>query len=61
MAYLCQGRNHEIEDGHAASAFAEEGDVVGIAVKELDVLLDPLQGQNLITETQISRSLKRNQ
>ena len=43
VKYLCQWRDHEIEDGHATRAFAEEGDVVGIAVEELDVLLDPLQ------------------
>lgn len=47
--------DHEEGDGGGAGAGAEDGDVVRVAAEVADVLVDPLEGQQLVQKANIAR------
>ena len=55
----CHGRSHQVHHAQAASRFACDGHIRGIAPESADVLLDPSQRLNLIEQAVIAGYPKR--
>ena len=48
------GRSHLLADGEGTGAFAEDGDIAGIATELRDVALDPLESRGLVHQAVVA-------
>src|SRR4051794_35885401 len=54
---LGTGHGKQRADAHSTSRLTEDGDVPWIAAEGSDVLLHPLEGRNLIKQTEVGNSV----
>ena len=56
---MCGLGHDEVADGGCAGRLSKDGDPVLISAKEVDVLVDPLEGHHLVEHAHVAGALVR--